>query len=110
MTHAFIERSWRDAAYAIEKHWHVSPFTAGNVDGRETQLLGTQPWQGDVAYVAYLAMVVAVSYFTYRWIEKPGREWARKRGSRRGPRAAHPAPGPAGDAAPGGGPLEELSR
>ncbi|HZF19997.1 MAG TPA: acyltransferase [Burkholderiales bacterium] len=110
MTHAFIERRLRDAAYAIEKHWHVSPFTVSHVDGRETQLLGTQPWQGDVTYVAYLAMVVAVSYFTYRWIEEPGREWARRRASRRGPRAAQPAPGPAGDPAPGGGPLEELSR
>src|SRR5882672_11274546 len=25
----------------------------------------------------FLAMVIAVSYFTYRWIEKPGREWVR---------------------------------
>jgi len=110
MTHAFIERRWRDVAYAIDRHLHVNPFTVRNVDGQELQLFGTQPWHGDVASVAYLAMVIAASYFTYRWIEKPGREWARSRTLRRDPRSAHAGPGLARDAAPGGRPLEDLPR
>ena len=45
--------------------------------------MGTQLWHGDIAYLAYLAMIIAMSYFTYRWIEKPAREWVRNRVERR---------------------------
>jgi len=83
MTHAFIERRLRDAAIAIGKHWHVNPFTHRVADGQDTYFLGTQLWQGDIIYVVYLGMIIATSYFTYRWIEKPGREWARNRVQRR---------------------------
>jgi peptidoglycan/LPS O-acetylase OafA/YrhL len=38
---------------------------------------------GDIAYPVYLAMIIAMSYVTYRWIEKPAREsvrdWAHTR-------------------------------
>jgi peptidoglycan/LPS O-acetylase OafA/YrhL len=114
MTHAFIERSWRDVALAVERHWHVGVFTHRNIDGQDTLFFGVQSWQGDIAYVGYLAMVIAMSYFTYRWIEKPGREWVRNRVSSASGRephgAAQPAPGPARDPAPRARPLEELSR
>jgi len=109
MTHAFIERCWRDAGFALEKHWQIHLFGYRDVGGHATAFFGTQGWQGDVAYFVYLAMVIAVSCCTYRWIEKPGREWARRmvsRDSRRG-RAAEDPPR---DAAPGGRPLKEFSR
>ena len=93
MTHAFVERSWRDLAYALQNHWHIGVFARRTVDGREITLFGVQPWQGDLAYAVYLAMVVAVSWFTYRWIEEPGREWVRKRVLRR-PAMAPQAEGP----------------
>ena len=76
--------SWRGvAAYALQNHWHVGLFTRRTVDGREMDLLGTQPWQGDIAYPVYLAMVIALSWYTYRWIEEPGRKWVRSRVLRR---------------------------
>jgi peptidoglycan/LPS O-acetylase OafA/YrhL len=53
------------------------------VDGGDVAFLGTQLWHGDIAYLAYLAMIIAMSYFTYRWIEKPAREWVRNRVERR---------------------------
>ena len=79
MTHAFIGRRLFDAANALDKLWHVEPFTHRNINGQDLYLLGTQLWHGDAAYPVYLAMIVAMSYFTYRWIEKPGREWVRNR-------------------------------
>ncbi|HET7766816.1 MAG TPA: acyltransferase [Burkholderiales bacterium] len=93
MTHAFVERIWRDLAYALKNHWHIGVFTRRTVDEREITLFGMQAWQGDLAYVAYLAMVVALSWLTYRWIEEPGREWLRKRVLRR-PAIAPQAEGP----------------
>jgi peptidoglycan/LPS O-acetylase OafA/YrhL len=82
MTHVFIARRLFDAGRALEKLWHVDPFTHREIDGQIRNLLGTELWHGDIAYLVFLVMVVAVSYFTYRWIEKPGRDWVRNRGQR----------------------------
>jgi peptidoglycan/LPS O-acetylase OafA/YrhL len=79
MTHAFIGRRLFDAANALDKLWHIEPFTHRDINGRDFYFLGTQLWHGDIAYLVYLAMIIAMSYFTYRWIEKPGREWVRNR-------------------------------
>ncbi len=77
MTHVFIAKRMFDAAIQVEQRWHVIPFTHREIDGRDVAFLGTQLWHGDVAYAVYLAMIIAMSYLTYRWIENPAREWAR---------------------------------
>ncbi|HEU4644027.1 MAG TPA: acyltransferase [Burkholderiales bacterium] len=79
MTHYFIARRMFDAGRVLEKWWHVDPFTRREIDGQVVEVLGTRLWHGDIAYPVFLATVIAVSWFTYRWIEKPGREWARNR-------------------------------
>jgi len=79
MTHVFIGERLFNAGGALAKLWHVDPFTHREINGRDFYFLGTHLWQGDIAYPVYLAMIIAVSYFTYRWIEKPAREWARNR-------------------------------
>jgi peptidoglycan/LPS O-acetylase OafA/YrhL len=79
MTHVFVERRMFDAAGALDKLWHINPFTHRDINGQDFYFLGTQLWHGDVAYLVYLAMIITMSYFTYRWIEKPGREWVRSR-------------------------------
>jgi len=83
MTHVFVERRMFDAAGALDKLWHINPFTHRDINGHDFYFLGTSLWHGDVAYLAYLAIVIALSYFTYGWIEKPGREWVRSRVQRR---------------------------
>ena len=79
MTHSFIGRRMFDAANAFEKLWHIEPFAHRAINGQDFYFLGTQLWHGDIVYLVYLAMIIATSYFTYRWIEKPGREWVRHR-------------------------------
>jgi peptidoglycan/LPS O-acetylase OafA/YrhL len=79
MTHVFIAKRLFDAAIQVEKRWHVNPFTHGEVGGGSVDFLGTQLWHGDLAYLVYLALILAMSYFTYRWIEKPARDWVRNR-------------------------------
>jgi len=83
MTHVFIAKRLFDAGYQLDKRWNINPFTHREIDGGNVEFLGTQLWHGDVAYLAYMAMIIAMSYFTYRWIEKPAREWVRNRVGRR---------------------------
>ena len=95
MTQLFVLRRLFDAASVLDKLSHVHLFSHVDVDGMDTYFLGTQRWQGDIAYVVFLALVIAMSSITYRWIEKPGRDWVRKRVLRRASRvpATEPAPG-----------------
>jgi peptidoglycan/LPS O-acetylase OafA/YrhL len=106
MTHVFIARRLFDAGYQVEKRWHIDVFTFQGIDGGHVPFLGNRLWQGDILYAVYLAMIIAMSYLTYRWIEKPGREWVRNRvrgrsrlPSERG-HAGEAAPGLVGDASP----------
>ena len=77
MTHFFIARRLVDVGRAVNKLWDIDIFARREIDGQYIDVLGTQQWHGDIAYPIFLAIVIAVSYFTYRWIEKPGREWTR---------------------------------
>jgi peptidoglycan/LPS O-acetylase OafA/YrhL len=79
MTHVFIARRLLDAGRALDKLWGLHVIAQREIDGQQVYFLGTRSWHGDMAYLVYLAMIVAVSYFTYRWIEVPGREWVRNR-------------------------------
>jgi len=83
MTHVFVAKRMFDAGIHLDERWHINPFMHRQVDGGDVAFLGTQLWHGDIAYLAYLAMIIAMSYFTYRWIEKPAREWVRNRVGRR---------------------------
>ena len=83
MTHVFIAKRMLDAGIQLDKRWHIDPFTQREINGQDTLFFGTQLWHGDIAYLVYMAMIITMSYFTYRWIEKPGREWVRNRVGRR---------------------------
>jgi len=79
MTHVFVEQRLFDAASALGKILHIAVFTHRDIEGKDFSFLGTRFWQGDVAYFVYLALIIIMSYLTYRWIEKPARDWVRNR-------------------------------
>jgi len=83
MTHVFVEQRMFDAASVFNKILHINLFTHRDIAGQDVYLLGARLWQGDMAYIVYLALVIGMSCFTYHWIEKPGREWIRARVQRR---------------------------
>jgi len=56
-------------------------------NGQYVLVLGRDNLEGTLVYVAVLAATLAFSAFTYRWVETPGREWARRWVSREAPRA-----------------------
>ena len=88
MTHVFVGEKLFNAGSMLANLWHVDSFTHRVINGRDFYFLGTRLWHGDIAYTVYLAMIIAMSYFTYRWIEKPAREWVRNRVQRRRQQAA----------------------
>jgi peptidoglycan/LPS O-acetylase OafA/YrhL len=88
MTHVFVGEKLFNAGSMLANLWHVDPFTHREINGHDFYFLGTRLWHGDIAYAVYLAMIIAMSYFTYRWIEKPAREWVRNRVQRRQQQAA----------------------
>ena len=72
MDHMFIRRKiFVSGALIVQKLFHVPLLAVVNGEER----LGTSAWQGDLLGVAYLAIVVGVSYFTFHTIEEPCREW-----------------------------------
>jgi peptidoglycan/LPS O-acetylase OafA/YrhL len=62
--------------------WRAMPLD----NGQYVWVYGNNAWQGTFFYLAILALTLAFSTLTFRWIETPGREWARRRVQR--PRAA----------------------
>jgi peptidoglycan/LPS O-acetylase OafA/YrhL len=60
------------------------------------EVFGRNDFEGTFFYLLVLALTLLVSAFTYRWIEKPGREWSRRWAGRASAVAkAEPAPGKA---------------
>lgn len=78
MVHSFIIARFNDAARVLEKTLDMTLFTTVNAAGGEVRMFGAEPWQGDVAYVVVLGIVIGVSSLTYRFIEAPSRLWFRR--------------------------------
>jgi peptidoglycan/LPS O-acetylase OafA/YrhL len=62
--------------------WRQMPLPGGG----SATVFGRNDVEGTLFYVAALALTVAFSAFTYRWVETPGRDWSRR--WTRAPRAA----------------------
>jgi peptidoglycan/LPS O-acetylase OafA/YrhL len=85
MNHMFIRRKlFVSGAMVVEKLFHVSLMTTVNGHDR----MGTSPWQGDLLSVAYLLVLVGISYVTFHTIEEPCRRWFKSRGRLHGGRTA----------------------
>lgn len=75
MTHAFIAgKIFTLGGKAFAKMTHMDVFTT--INGRER--LATDPWLGDAITLFYLAVVIACSILTYKFIEQPGRNYFRR--------------------------------
>lgn len=70
------------------------------IDGGQYVLaFGRNNVEGTLFYVAVVAITLAFSAFTYRWVETPGRDWSRRLAGR------EPRPAATGAVGAGGGPM-----
>lgn len=77
----------------VKRVLHVdlwTPMPAGG--GEYVMAYGRNDLEGTLWYVAVVALTLAFSAFTYRWIETPGRDWSRRWAGR--PAAPHGAAEP----------------
>lgn len=82
MTHMLVRRlllNLADAAARLGGPDLVRPVDDG------ARVIGLEPWQGDVYLLVYLALVIGLSYVTFRLIELPARLWSRAVVRRRAP-------------------------
>jgi peptidoglycan/LPS O-acetylase OafA/YrhL len=70
MTHVLIEIGLRYILRIIETTFHIELFRDG--------WIGAEKWQGDLAYVTTLSLVIAISILTYRMVEQPAQRWLRR--------------------------------
>ena len=78
MVHLFVATRLLNVAQLIQAKLHYNLLSTGIHKGVEVKLLGLTPLQGDLWSIAMLVIVVGVSYFSYHFIEVPGRNWFRK--------------------------------
>lgn len=74
MTHMLVQIGMRYAFEFLQKKSGATLFHQG--------FFGAELWQGDLAYLICLMVVVAISCFTYSFVEKPGRWLSQRLASR----------------------------
>ena len=81
MIHPFLQlRVLKPVGLAVQKLTGIPVFASMvRSDGATIQVWGTESWQGDIETVVMLLVVVAAAALTYRFIETPGRDYARRR-------------------------------
>jgi peptidoglycan/LPS O-acetylase OafA/YrhL len=63
---------------AVKRIFHVDLWTPALASGESVRLFGRNNVEGTFFYLVVLALTLAFSALTYRWIETPGRDWSRR--------------------------------
>jgi peptidoglycan/LPS O-acetylase OafA/YrhL len=88
LTHFFVVML---VPVAVKKLTHLDLWTPMPLPGGQyVQAYGRNDLEGTLFYAVVLALTLAFSAFTYRWIETPGRDWSRRLAGR----AARPPAAP----------------
>lgn len=70
MTHSYLHGRLKNAAILAEKATNQSYFL-----DQEARLFGSTLWAGDLFILAAFLLTIAVSYLTWRWIERPSQKF-----------------------------------
>jgi peptidoglycan/LPS O-acetylase OafA/YrhL len=80
MVHTFAQARFADVLRLIERLTRIDLVgSETTATGKVVAVIGVTPVQSVVLTLVMLALVVAVSQLTWRWIEVPGQKWARRR-------------------------------
>lgn len=73
MVHGLIAFSLALGVSWIQRRTGVTLWQEVTIDGVPGRLISANPYALDLLFAAYLALVLVLARFTYRWIEQPGR-------------------------------------
>ncbi|QMW22611.1 acyltransferase family protein [Sandaracinobacteroides saxicola] len=79
MVHALVQARFDDLLKLIERATGATLLTPMLHAGKMVDYAGATPVQGTLLLFVMLALVVGISYLTYRFVEVPGQLWARRR-------------------------------
>ena len=83
LTHFFIVML---VPVVVKRLLHVDLWTPmATAGGQYVLVYGRNDLQGTLWYAAVIALTLAFSAFTYRWVETPGRDWSRRWATRTQP-------------------------
>jgi len=82
MMHPFVRSLVRAAILLVQRVLHIDLFipyalNPGNAPAPIISLHGSF-WLGDLLQVSMLLLTILLSAATYRFVERPGRDWARR--------------------------------
>lgn len=79
MIHVFVILRMENLCRVLEMKFRISVLgSVSNPNNPERTLLGASPLVGDAIVLVTVALVIGISWCTYHWIERPGRDWARR--------------------------------
>ncbi len=78
MVHVFVQSRLDDLLKIVGKIAGATLTTPVQDGTLHFDLVGADPVQGTVLVLVMLGLVLATAALTWRWIEKPGQEWARR--------------------------------
>ena len=82
MVHLFVQSRFDDVLRLAGRVTGQTFLLRRPVGDHMVTVIGTTPLQGTIFIVVMLAVVVAVSYFTWRYIEMPGQRWGKRLAAR----------------------------
>ena len=77
LVHLFVETRLLNVASLLQSKTGLTLYGTGLHEDVEVKLLGATPLQGDLWCIGMIAIVLAVSWVSFRLIEVPGRDWFR---------------------------------
>lgn len=78
MVHTFVQSRFDDALIVVERLTETPLTTRMVENGRAGIVVGADPVQGVLLTILMLAIVVVVSWLTYRCVELPALRWSRR--------------------------------
>lgn len=78
MTHAFVQLVFTNVVKILDRVANTGLVETKIIEGEELEILSVSTLTGDIIHLAVLSAMILLSYFTYRFIEKPCNDWARR--------------------------------
>lgn len=78
LTHFFLHTLIYEAVDIVSRRLGIQATSEGVRDGVSVKMLGLHAWQGNLATILMVCLIIGISYLTYSFVEKPANKWVRR--------------------------------